>query len=129
VVANMFFIPLGIFLGTPGLTVGLYIWKGIIPSMLGNVLGGAFFMAGFYYYMHILGQPDIAIDGKYYDGPGARSAVGSLERMEEGTLTTLQGLGTSTGSSKSSGLTSSGVQRNMKQEEASPATSETQSVV
>lgn len=28
VVANMFFIPLGIWLGTPDLTVGLYIWKG-----------------------------------------------------------------------------------------------------
>lgn len=28
VVANMFFIPIGIFLGTPGLTTGLYIWKG-----------------------------------------------------------------------------------------------------
>lgn len=31
VVANMFFIPLGLFLGTPGLTVGLYIWKGEFP--------------------------------------------------------------------------------------------------
>ena len=29
VVANMFFIPLGLFLQTPGLTVGLYIWKGM----------------------------------------------------------------------------------------------------
>ena len=28
VVANMFFIPLGIWLHTPGLDVGLYIWKG-----------------------------------------------------------------------------------------------------
>ena len=28
VVANMFFMPLGIWMGTPGLTVGLYIWKG-----------------------------------------------------------------------------------------------------
>lgn len=27
-VANMFYIPLGIWLGTPDLTVGLYIWKG-----------------------------------------------------------------------------------------------------
>lgn len=29
VVANMSFIPMGIFLGTPGLTTTLYIWKGI----------------------------------------------------------------------------------------------------
>lgn len=28
VVANMFFMPLGIWMGTPGLTVGLYIYKG-----------------------------------------------------------------------------------------------------
>jgi formate/nitrite transporter len=43
VVANMCFIPLGIFQGTPGLTVGLYIWKGIIPAGLGNIVGGALF--------------------------------------------------------------------------------------
>jgi formate/nitrite transporter FocA (FNT family) len=29
VVANMFLIPMGIFLGTPGLTVSMYIWKGM----------------------------------------------------------------------------------------------------
>lgn len=28
VVANMFFMPLGIWMGTPGLTIGLYVWKG-----------------------------------------------------------------------------------------------------
>jgi formate/nitrite transporter FocA (FNT family) len=28
VIANMFIIPMGIWLGTPDLTVGLYIWKG-----------------------------------------------------------------------------------------------------
>jgi formate/nitrite transporter len=43
VVANMTFIPLGIFVGTPGITVGLYIWKGIIPTLIGNILGGAVF--------------------------------------------------------------------------------------
>lgn len=32
VVANMFFIPIGLFLGTPGLTVPLYIWKGTVFS-------------------------------------------------------------------------------------------------
>lgn len=29
VVANMSLVPMGIFLGTPGLTTGLYIWKGM----------------------------------------------------------------------------------------------------
>jgi formate/nitrite transporter FocA (FNT family) len=43
VVANMYFIPLGILEGTPGLTITLYIWKGIIPAGLGNIIGGALF--------------------------------------------------------------------------------------
>lgn len=42
-VANMTFIPLGIMLGAPGITVGLYIWKGIIPVVLGNIVGGGLF--------------------------------------------------------------------------------------
>jgi formate/nitrite transporter FocA (FNT family) len=42
VVANMFFIPNGIWQGAPGITVGLYIWKGIIPTLLGNIIGGKF---------------------------------------------------------------------------------------
>jgi formate/nitrite transporter FocA (FNT family) len=32
VVANMFFMPLGIWMGTPGLTIGLYIWKGKLST-------------------------------------------------------------------------------------------------
>lgn len=43
VVANMTFIPLAIWVGAPEITVGLYIWKGIIPTLLGNILGGALF--------------------------------------------------------------------------------------
>lgn len=43
VVANMTFIPLGIWLDAPGITTGLYIWKGIIPTLLGNILGGGLF--------------------------------------------------------------------------------------
>ncbi|KAJ6790083.1 hypothetical protein PWT90_02087 [Aphanocladium album] len=42
-VANMTFVPMGIALGTPGLSVGLYIWKGIIPVVLGNIVGGGLF--------------------------------------------------------------------------------------
>jgi hypothetical protein len=39
-VANMFYIPLGIFVGTPGLSVGHYIAHSMIPSLLGNIVGG-----------------------------------------------------------------------------------------
>ncbi|KAK0730969.1 Formate/nitrite transporter [Lasiosphaeris hirsuta] len=67
VVANMFFIPLGIFLGTPNLTVGLYIWKGIIPAGIGNIIGGALFCAVYYYYMFIFQESDIPVDGAYYE--------------------------------------------------------------
>lgn len=94
VVANMFFIPIGLFLGAPELTVGLYIWKGtfpethdvvfvvviahwlvgIIPTALGNILGGAGFCGAFYYWLYIFDEPDIAVDGTYH------------QRLEEGTL-------------------------------------------
>jgi formate/nitrite transporter FocA (FNT family) len=36
----MFYIPLGIFEGTPGLSVGHYIAHSMIPSLLGNIVGG-----------------------------------------------------------------------------------------
>ena len=38
--ANMFYIPLAIFVGTPGLSVGHYIAHSMIPSLLGNIAGG-----------------------------------------------------------------------------------------
>ncbi|KAH7136286.1 Formate/nitrite transporter-domain-containing protein [Dactylonectria macrodidyma] len=69
VVANMFFIPLGIWLHTPHLDVGLYIWKGIIPSTLGNVLGGGLFCGVYYWYMYLLSADPIKVDGLEYQGP------------------------------------------------------------
>ncbi|PKY01995.1 Formate/nitrite transporter [Aspergillus campestris IBT 28561] len=52
VVANMMFIPMAIWLGAPDITVGLYIWKGIIPALIGNVIGGVLFGATYYWYMY-----------------------------------------------------------------------------
>lgn len=63
VIANMTFIPLGIFAQTPHLTVGLYIWKGMIPALLGNIIGGAFFVGTYFWYMNLQGQPMVYIDG------------------------------------------------------------------
>jgi len=68
VVANMAFIPLGIWVGAP-ISVGLYIWKGIIPALLGNIVGGALFCGCYYYYMYILGNEPIVINGEVYEGP------------------------------------------------------------
>jgi hypothetical protein len=76
----MFFIPTGIWQKTPGLTVGLYIWKGIIPAGLGNIVGGGLFVATLYWYLHLHDQPPVSIDGKFYDQPSE-----SLPTFIEGT--------------------------------------------
>lgn len=69
VVANMFFIPMGIWLGTPNLDVGLYIWKGMIPALFGNILGGSLFCGAYYWWMYLLMAPATKIDGVEYQGP------------------------------------------------------------
>ncbi|KAK8848480.1 Formate/nitrite transporter-domain-containing protein [Apiospora arundinis] len=63
VVANMFFVPLAIFLGAPGLSTGLYIWKGVIPVLLGNIVGGGLMVGVYYWYMYLCGEPEVMIDG------------------------------------------------------------------
>ncbi|KAK3393408.1 Formate/nitrite transporter-domain-containing protein [Podospora didyma] len=65
VVANMMFVPLGLWLHVPGLTIEMYIWKGIIPAGLGNMIGGAVFCGAFYYWMLIFQAPQMAVDGIY----------------------------------------------------------------
>ncbi|KAK0748357.1 Formate/nitrite transporter-domain-containing protein [Apiosordaria backusii] len=86
VVANMFFIPIGIFLGAPGISIGLYIWKGLIPTTLGNMLGGFFFCGFFYFYMHLLGEEPIAVDGVYYQQPERSLEEGNLFSVRSGTI-------------------------------------------
>ena len=99
VVANMFFIPMGIWHGTPEVTVGLYIWKGtlfassslcsdrdqeetntlelgIIPSLIGNAIGGGGFCGMYYYFMYLHNQDPVPIDGIYFPA--------DLARLEEG---------------------------------------------
>ncbi|RAH43571.1 formate/nitrite transporter family protein [Aspergillus brunneoviolaceus CBS 621.78] len=63
VVANMTFIPLGIWLDAPGLSVGLYIWKGIIPTLIGNILGGGFFAGTYYWYMYLVDGGSVSLAG------------------------------------------------------------------
>ncbi|KAK4183397.1 formate transporter [Podospora australis] len=81
VVANMFFIPMGIFLGAPGISVGLYIYKGIIPTALGNMIGGTVFCGLFYWYMYLYDEPEIALDGVFYQ---------TQSQLEEGNLFTVR---------------------------------------
>lgn len=54
VIANMFYIPLGIFYDAP-VSVGLYIWKSMIPSALGNIVGGGLFVGALYWYLYLAG--------------------------------------------------------------------------
>ena len=62
VVANMYFIPIGIWNGTPKLTVGYYIWKSLIPATLGNIIGGGVFVALPYWYLYLTGEGDVEVD-------------------------------------------------------------------
>ncbi|CAI7658798.1 unnamed protein product [Penicillium glandicola] len=80
VVANMTFIPLGIWLGTPDITISLYIWKGIIPTLLGNVIGGCIFCGTYYWYMYLLDLNTLPLYGK----EGVRgSSLKSVSRLDQ----------------------------------------------
>jgi hypothetical protein len=71
----MFIVPMGIWIGTPDLSVGLYIWKGMIPACLGNILGGGLFVGTYMYYQYLQGVDAPAIDGTHYDA----SPVGLMD--------------------------------------------------
>lgn len=51
VVANMFFIPMAIFLGSPHIGIGYYIWKSMIPAAIGNIIGGGLFVSVVHWYL------------------------------------------------------------------------------
>ncbi|KAF1990482.1 hypothetical protein K402DRAFT_348643 [Aulographum hederae CBS 113979] len=61
VVANMFFIPQAIWVGAP-ISVGYYIWKSLIPTALGNIVGGGIFVGAIYWYLYLTGEAGVAID-------------------------------------------------------------------
>ncbi|GME40782.1 hypothetical protein K490DRAFT_60208 [Neofusicoccum parvum] len=72
VVANMFFIPLGIWCGAP-FGAGYYIWKSMIPTALGNIVGGGLFVGTAYWYLYLTGEI----------GVNVRFDIGSLSTAEE----------------------------------------------
>lgn len=53
VVANMFFIPMGIFLG--GVTWSQFFLNNMVPATLGNIIGGGIFVAAIYWWTFIRG--------------------------------------------------------------------------
>ncbi|KAI9368235.1 Formate/nitrite transporter [Aspergillus egyptiacus] len=78
VVANMTFIPMAMWLQAPGISVGLYIWKGIVPTLLGNIVGGGLFVGTYYWYMYLLDSESVMLMGLRKGGNG---------RDTEGTIT------------------------------------------
>jgi formate/nitrite transporter len=54
VVANMFFLPLGHYIGTPGLTWG-NVTNNLVWAFLGNLVGAAVFVSGAYWFLHLRG--------------------------------------------------------------------------
>lgn len=51
-IANMFFIPLGMLQGAD-VSVYDFIIKNLIPASLGNIIGGALFVGGFYWFAYL----------------------------------------------------------------------------
>ncbi|KAF4336073.1 formate transport [Fusarium beomiforme] len=77
VVANMFYMSLAIWLETTDLTVGLYIWKGMVPATIGNIIGGGIFVGVYYWYMYLNDGP-VKVDGVEYQGPVMQSRMDML---------------------------------------------------
>ncbi|MHB8708318.1 MAG: formate/nitrite transporter family protein [Desulfuromonadales bacterium] len=61
-VANMYFIPAGLFIDrilgqqTPGLTWGNFFVGNLVPVTLGNIVGGVVFVAFAYWFVHLKGR-------------------------------------------------------------------------
>lgn len=95
----MTFIPLAIWYGAPEISVGLYIWKGIIPALIGNILGGGLFVGAYFWYQYIHGTPaSPAIDGKEFGGDRIglldyRGGMVDLGRRRQTDVETLNGEG------------------------------------
>lgn len=78
VVANMFFVPNAIFLGSPNISVTLYIWKGIIPALIGNVIGGGLLVGAFFWYLHLSNEAPVLIDGVAFVNPSEIEGVDAV---------------------------------------------------
>lgn len=50
-IANMFFIPMAMYMGAD-ITWGQFIWDNLIPATIGNIIGGAVFIGLFYGYVY-----------------------------------------------------------------------------
>jgi hypothetical protein len=54
---------MSIFLGDPQISIGYYIWKSMIPALLGNIVGGSLMVGTMYWYLNLTGESPVLIDG------------------------------------------------------------------
>ncbi len=78
VVANMFFLPLGHFIGTPGLGWD-DVTRNLVIAFLGNLVGAAVFVSSIYWYLHLKDTPAEA-DGA--TGTAAARSDGGAPRKD-----------------------------------------------
>ena len=83
VIANMIFIPIAIWLGHPDITTGFYIWKSMIPTLLGNMIGGGIFVGAIYWYLYLTGGGAVEIDFNTGSLSSALEAGGPMGRGSE----------------------------------------------
>ncbi|KAF1820201.1 Formate/nitrite transporter [Dissoconium aciculare CBS 342.82] len=84
VVANMFFIPIAIFVGDPSISIGFYIWKSMIPTLIGNIIGGGFFVGAAYWYLYLTGDTKpVPIDGALFGLDGIPIMSSTWEAEEQ----------------------------------------------
>jgi formate/nitrite transporter FocA (FNT family) len=62
-VANMFFIPVGIFYGADVTWTQFFILN-LIPVTLGNIVGGSFFVGAIYWFIYEYEKPDNVVQRK-----------------------------------------------------------------
>ncbi|BFZ59192.1 hypothetical protein YB2330_000196 [Saitoella coloradoensis] len=95
VVANFFFIPTAMWAGAD-FGVGYYIWKSLIPSLLGNIVGGGVFCgAGYWYlYVHDEEMPDYrgenVLEGAEVSELGGPTGLGPFKKDRENSEFTLR---------------------------------------
>ena len=78
----MYFIPIAIWNSHPQITVSFYIWKSLIPTTLGNIVGGGLFVGAAYWYLYLTGTGAVEIDFNLGSMNTAMDAGGPMGRMK-----------------------------------------------
>ncbi|KAL8639336.1 MAG: hypothetical protein Q9228_003628 [Teloschistes exilis] len=89
VVANMFFIPISIWNSHPDISVPFYIYKSLIPTLLGNIVGGGVFVGAIYWYLYLMGTGAVEVDFNTSGGlgnaaEGRTQVIDVVKQQQEG---------------------------------------------